>query len=85
MPAAVREYQDQDEVLALIYDIQRASRLSNWSPAVRAAPEAIVIMAVCLSAASHPDAQAIEIGRGWMDLDGGEIKFPYVYCASRHR
>ncbi|KAK3370694.1 hypothetical protein B0H63DRAFT_487440 [Podospora didyma] len=76
MPAVVREYQDQDEVLALIYDIQKASRMSNWSPAVRAAPEAIVIMAVCLSAASHPDAQAIEIGKGWTDLDGGEIKFP---------
>ncbi|KAK3332674.1 hypothetical protein B0T19DRAFT_398419 [Cercophora scortea] len=76
MPANVREFQNQDEVLALIYDIQRASRMSDWTPAVRAAPEAIVIMAVCLSAASHPDAQAIEIGNGWTGLDGNEIKFP---------
>lgn len=66
----------QDEVLELIYSIQKASNFSNWSPALRAAPEAILVMAVCLRAASHPGAKAVDVGRSWEGLDGNVIKFP---------
>ena len=66
----------RDEVVQLIHVIQRSSKLSNWSPALRAAPEAITVMAVCLRAASHPDAKAIDIKGSFLDLKGEKITFP---------
>jgi hypothetical protein len=68
--------QARDEVLKLISQIQQASKLSHWSPAVQAAPEAIQAMAICLRAASNPEAKAIDVGRSWVDLEGERIIFP---------
>ena len=71
----------QDSVLEIIHHIQKVSKFSTWSPALRAAPEAIVVMAVCLRAASHPDAKAISLDRTWQARDGTLINLPYVLKA----
>jgi len=70
------ELQARDGVLDLIYTIQREAKLSHWSPAVRAAPEAIQVMAICLRAASNPEACAIEVSQSFVDLEGQKIVFP---------
>jgi len=64
------------DILDLIYTIQREAKLSHWSPAVRAAPEAIQVMAICLRAASNPEANAIDVGTSFVDVDGEKITFP---------
>ena len=70
------ESQARDGVLDLIHTLQRQAKLSHWVPAVRAAPEAIQVMAICLRAASNPEACAIEIEQSFVDLEGEKIIFP---------
>ncbi len=70
------ELRARDDVLDLIYTIQRDAKFAHWSPAVRAAPEAIQVMAICLRAASNPETCAIEVGQGFVDLRGERIEFP---------
>lgn len=70
------ELQARDGVLDLIYSIQWEAKLSHWSPAVRAVPEAIQVMAICLRAASSPEACAIEVEESFVDLEGEKIIFP---------
>jgi len=73
-----RYLQAEDDLVALIQTLQRSSVLSSWDPALRAAPEAIVVMAVCLRAACKPESKAIGVKTEWEDIDGEVIKFPYV-------
>jgi hypothetical protein len=73
------EIQARKHIIDVIRAIKEKAELSNWPPAVRAAPEAIKIMAVCLRAASNPEAKAIDVGQGFVDLDGQRITFPLVF------
>jgi len=73
-----RYLQAEDDLVALIQTLQRSSVLSSWDPALRAAPEAIVVMAVCLRAACKPESKSIDVKTEWEDIDSEVIKFPYV-------
>jgi hypothetical protein len=71
-----RDLRAEDDLVSLIRSIQRTAALSNWDPALRAAPEAVIVMAPCLRAACKPEAKAIKIKDEWQIDDGEVVKFP---------
>jgi hypothetical protein len=76
MPAMSYD-EPQAQIIELLKEVEKSTELSNWSPALKAAPEAIAALALCLRASSDQKAKPIDIGKEFNDTISNQVvKFP---------